>query len=337
MDINIAVLMPDDATRASFITSKVMKELGELGNVRYNIGGYEASSMMEMLSDADICVTGWGCPSLNKDVLYKASHLRLVAHTGGSVASIVSPELYKQGVFVISGNELYAESVAEGTLAYLLAGLRRIPHYNSMTQKGEWKDGDSKNKGLLDRKIGLVGFGAIARHLVPLLKPFRVEIVVYAEHLNESDCKAYGMTKADTLEQLFSSCDIVSLHLARTPETYHIINKDLLSLMPDDSLLINTARGSIVDEQALADELITGRIHAVLDVFEEEPLPKNSRLRGLNNVILIPHMAGPTVDRHERITLALIEDMKRMLMGEPLQYAIEESHAIRMTNDSLRF
>jgi phosphoglycerate dehydrogenase-like enzyme len=105
--------------------------------------------------------------------------------------------------------------------------------------------------------------------------------------------------------------------------------------MPDGSLLVNTARGSVVDEQALADELAAGRIHAVLDVFEEEPLPQDSRLRGLDNAVLIPHMGGPTGDRHEFVTMALIEDMKRMLDGQPLENIISFEQAARMTNDAL--
>ena len=106
--------------------------------------------------------------------------------------------------------------------------------------------------------------------------------------------------------------------------------------MPDGALLVNTARGSVIDEQALADELCTGRISAVLDVFEEEPLPSDSRLRGLDNAVLIPHMGGPTGDRHEWVSLALIEDIKRFLSGQPLVHTIGMDHAVRMTNDALK-
>jgi len=124
--------------------------------------------------------------------------------------------------------------------------------------------------------------------------------------------------------------------MAPATETYHVITREMLQMMKDDSLFVNTARGSVVDEQVLADELSTGRIRAVLDVFEEEPLPAGSRLRGLDNVILIPHMAGPTGDRHEHITLFLIEDMKRLINGEPLVHEIGQDHAARMTNDALK-
>ena len=336
MSLKIAVLMPDNDARRSFISPVIMEELAKLGEVTYNEAGYEPSVIKEMLKDADICVTGWGCPSINEELAGNAPNLRMVAHTGGSVAIIVSPYLYERGIAVISGNELYAESVAEGCLAYILAGLRNIPYYNKLVQEGEWRPAGFENKGLLDRKIGLVGFGAITRYLVPMLKPFNTDLLVYSKHLSEEDCRSYGMTRADTLEQIFSTCDIVSLHMARTKDTYHVINRELLKLMPDGALLVNTARGSVIDEQALADELQTGRINAVLDVFEEEPLAPDSRLRGLDNVILIPHMAGPTGDRHKYVSLALIEDMKRMLAGQPLKHQIDESHAVRMTNDALK-
>ena len=335
MKTKIAVLIPEGDVRASFVPPPVMDELAKLGEVVYNDAGYEPSVMAQLLSDADICVTGWGCPTLDNNVISGASRLKLVAHTGGSVAPIVSNDLYERGIIIVSGNELFADSVAEGALAYMLAGLRRIPYYNTMVQKGEWRSAGHRNNGLLDKKVGIVGFGAVSRNLVPLLKSLRVEIMIHCDYLSDEDCHRYGMTRAGSLEQIFSTCDIVSLHLARTPETYHIINKDLLALMPDGALLVNTARGSLIDEHALEDELLTGRIHAVLDVYEEEPLPKNSRLRGLDNVILIPHMAGPTDDRRKRITLALIEDMKRLLNGEPLKYVIDKDYAARMTNDTL--
>jgi len=336
MSIKIAVLMPEDIAFSYFVKPLIQAELAKLGEVEYNKTVYDPSVIKNMLRDADVCITGWGCPSLDEELLSEASKLRLVAHTGGSVASIVSPYLTQRGIPVISGNDLYAESVAEGTLAYILAGLRRIPYFNELVQKGEWRPDNFDTKGLLDRKIGLAGFGAIAQKLVPLLKPLRTETMVHSKHLSDEECRLLGLKRAASLEELFSSNDIVSLHMARTPETFHIIDRRLLSLLPDGALLVNTARGSVVDEEALADELISGRIHAALDVFEEEPLSLDSRLRGIDNVILIPHMAGPTCDRHIYVSLALIDDIKRLLSGRTLKYQIDSAHAVRMTNDAIK-
>ena len=110
-----------------------------------------------------------------------------------------------------------------------------------------------------------------------------------------------------------------------------MIGKELLAKIPDGALFINTARGSIVDENILGEELQKGRFKAVLDVYEIEPLPAGSKLRGLRNVILMPHMAGPTVDRRKNVTLELLEDIKRFYNGQQLQHEIKQDYAMTMT------
>jgi phosphoglycerate dehydrogenase-like enzyme len=103
-------------------------------------------------------------------------------------------------------------------------------------------------------------------------------------------------------------------------------------MIPDGALLVNTARGSIIDEDALAEELATGRFKAILDVYEVEPLPEHSKLRGLKNAILIPHMGGPTIDRRRYVTLELIEDIKGFLQNRTLKYEIRKSYAFHMSS-----
>ena len=110
-----------------------------------------------------------------------------------------------------------------------------------------------------------------------------------------------------------------------------MVNKRLLEMIPDGALFINTARGSIVDEEALIEELSKGRFKAVLDVFEKEPLPDDSKLRKLDNVMLIPHMAGPTVDRRRYVTLGLVDDIKAYFRGEPMKNEISREYAAYMT------
>ena len=329
--MKIAVLMPDNETRAIFLTPTAIKALEGIGCLHFNDGAYEPEKMAHILEDSDVCITGWGCPPLDETILGAAKSLRLVVHTGGTVANVATEFLYDQGITVISGNKMFAESVAEGAIAYMLAGLRRIPFYNTLVHEKKWRSIDSGSLGLLDRKVGLVGFGAIARHLVPMLRAFRVRIQVYDPFLNASDYAGYEVPPANSLEEIFAENDIISVHLAQRPETYHLIDKAMLSKLRDGGLIINTARGSIIDEEALADELISGRISAVLDVFEKEPLPPNSRLLGLDNAILIPHMAGPTPDRREYITLALADDIRRFINGQKLQFEIPREYAVMMT------
>jgi len=137
--------------------------------------------------------------------------------------------------------------------------------------------------------------------------------------------------KTASLEEVFSTCDIISLHASQRPETYHMVNERLLGMLPDGALLINTARGSIIYEEALAKELEKGRFKAVLDVYETEPLPANSALRKMKNTILIPHMGGPTIDRRVFCTKMILEEIERFKRGEELEHEISSAYASRMT------
>ncbi len=333
--LNLLVAMPKGKIRESFIGKRATEKLHLLGNVIWNENHtqFTPEEYRKRLADIDVCITGWGNPTLDQYILKDASKLKLVVHTGGTVAPIVSDYLYKKGIKVISGNPMYAESVAEGVIAYMLTSLREIPYFANEVQQGRWpSDDEETTEGLLDQTIGLVGFGMITKHLIPMLKPFRVKIKVYSKHITDDTLKEYNIQRA-SLEEIFSTCKIISIHTSQRPETYHMIDKKLLALIPKGSILINTARGSIIDEKALEEELKTGRFKAILDVYEQEPLPPQSGLRGLKNVILLPHMAGPTYDRREIITLNLIEDIKRFFNNEPLRYEIPAQYARYMTRE----
>ena len=336
MDVYISLLMPAGETREMFVTPAVIKAFEQLGSLRVNDGEYSPEKIKRLLEGCQICVTGWGCPSLNEGLISEAEDLRLVAHTGGSVASLVSDYLYDRGIRVISGNKLYAESVAEGALAYMLAALRRIPYYNGQMQNGVWKGATSDCAGVLDKRVGLVGFGAIPRYLVPMLKAFRADITAYDPYVDSATIGSFGIARAETMEELFSECEIISNHLPRTKATYHLIDARMFGLMRDGAVFVNTARGSTVDEEAMARAAQSGRIFAALDVYESEPLPLDSKLRGLDNVILMPHMGGPTRDRCERVGFALAADIRNLLEGKPLVHEISREYAAGMTNDVLK-
>jgi len=336
MKYNVTLLMPKDKTWDLFVTPAVIKAFENLGPLRINENSkYEPNSMAGLLKGCHICVTGWGCPPLGEEVLKDANDLRLVVHTGGSVGDLATDYLYNKGIRVMSGNEIFAESVAEGTLAYILTALRRIPFFNQKMQAGLWKDVDRKNKGILDRKVGLVGFGAIPRYMVPMLKPFRTDIQVYDPFVDDATLQNYGIRRAISLEALFEQCDIVSNHLPLKPETTGFINAGLLNRLRPGALFVNTARGATVDEAALEAVLQEGLVHAVLDVFSVEPLPQDSKLRGLDNVILIPHMAGPTADRYETVGVSLARACEDLLGGKPVIYEVSKEYAAKMSNLSM--
>ena len=334
MKINIAILMPDNDVRKRFITPEGKRKLEEEGNLTWNDGKYDPIIIRQMLKTSHVCITGWGCPTLDESILAGADHLRLVAHTGGSVATLVSDYMFDRGIRIISANNIYAESVAEGTLAYMLAALRRVPYYNKRVQDGYWSETLSPSADLLDQKVGLVGFGSIARHLAPMLRVFRADIRIYDPYVDKKICDEYGVTKADNLKDIFTECDVVSNLLPLTDSTYRIIDRALLECMPAGSLFVNTGRGGTVDEKALEDILISGHINAILDVFETEPLPPESRLRGLDNVILMPHIVGPPVSRSGIVGEAFAQDIHNLFNGLPLANEISKEYAARMTDDT---
>ena len=330
--MNILITVPEGEVRDTFFPEIVVQHLESIGTLHWNRTGRDMTSddMKQALPGMDACITGWGSPFFGPEVLSGADCLQIVAHTGGSVAPLVGPDFFDRGLSIVSGNWLYAESVAEGVIGYALCALRRLIHFSDEVQQGRWRSEHFSNEGLLDKTIGLVGFGLVAKYLVPMLKPFHADIRVYDPYVTDALLQTYGVRRA-TLEEIFRQCDIVSIHAPRTPETKGMITKELLRTLKDGALFINTARGSLVDEEALASELITGRITAVLDVFETEPLPMESRLRGLPNALLIPHMGGPTMDRRKAVTLAMADEIKRFFDGELLRYGIGREYALAMT------
>lgn len=330
--MNILITVPEGEVRDTFFPEIVVQHLESIGTQHWNHTGRDMTpdELKQALPGMDACITGWGSPFFGPEVLSGADRLQIVAHTGGSVAPLVGPDFFDRGLSIVSGNWLYAESVAEGVIGYALCALRRLLHFSNSVQQGHWRSEHFHNEGLLDKTIGLVGFGLVAQYLVPMLKPFHVSICVYDPYVSDAQLQGHGVRRA-SLPEIFGQCDIVSIHAPRTPETKGMITKELLHTLKNGALFINTARGSLVDEDALASELITGRISAVLDVFETEPLPMESRLRGLPNALLIPHMGGPTMDRRKAVTLAMADEIKRYFEGELLLYGIGREYALSMT------
>lgn len=330
--MNILIAMCDNAVTRSFLSDENLETLSQLGTVYWDhtVDTITPQWLRDHLPGMDVCVCGWGIPRFDANVLEKADQLKLVAYVAGSVFNVVSDEMYERGVRIVCGNEMFAQSVAEGTMAFMLASLRRIVSLDRQVHNGGWRNEMFSSEGLLEKTVGLVGYGAITRHLIPMLKPFHVKIKLFSKHMTEEEAQAIGVQKA-SLEEIFSTCKVVSLHCARSTENYHLVDRKLLQLLMPGALLVNTARGDIIDEAALADALATGRFHAVLDVYEQEPLPMDSPLRKLDNVILMPHTGGPTVDRRPACARVVIGDIARLQQGLPLENEIVSWRAKMMT------
>ncbi len=330
-DINILLACPYNSASETFLTKENLDLLRSIGTIHRPIGAnpFNEDELTHTIRDMDVIVTTWGQIPFTKKVLSNANRLKFIAHTAGTVAPFYTKDAIDRGIRVSSGNDVFAESVAEAVLAYMFSSLRDIPHHDRQLKAGHWR-GELDNRGLFGKTIGLVGFGTIPRFLTNFIKPFRCNVLAYDPFCQDQDFMDHG-AKRETLETIFKTSDIVSIHLPLKEDTFGLIDYDLLQSMKSGSILINTARGQVIKEVDLIKILEEGHIKAVLDVFEIEPLPIDSPLRKLDNAILIPHMAGPTLDRREDAARIVIEDIKRFLNNETLLHEIKPEKAAHMT------
>lgn len=331
MKNKILVTIPEGEVFRTFFDEDNRRAMEALGEVEWNRkdSQFTPEELKERLRGKDICVTGWGCPPLEEEILENAKELKLVAHTGGSVKPYVTDAVYERGIRVVSGNRVFAESVAESVIAYALAALRDIPHYSRRLKEGHWPE-RFQNRGLLDRSVGIVGYGMISGYVVQMLQPFHNDIKVFSRHIGDEELEKWNMQRAG-LEEIFSECDIISIHSGMTKENYHLITEELLRKMKPGALLINTARGAIIDEEALVRVLGEKDIYAVLDVYETEPLPQGHPLTACERALLMPHMGGPTIDRRLAVTKAVMKDISHFLEGKGLDCEIDRAYAGKMS------
>lgn len=316
----------------SFVPEDVKKYLEERFEVVYSPLDCQikAEEIAQYAGDADAIMTGWGHPMITGEVLENTS-IKLVVHTGGSVGSLVDQGVYDRGVRVLSGNNMYADSVAEGVLAYMFTALRKIPDYISCTKNGGWRLGNDYSEGLLDQTVGIVGMGAISKRVIKLLRPFNVSLKLYSGYpINQAYLAENNAVQA-SLEEIFSTCKIVSLHSAMNERTRGMIGKEHFDLLQDGAVFINTARGRIVREEEMIEALKENRFRAMLDVYYQEPLAQDCELRSLPNVYCMPHMAGPTTDRRPVITKRLADNLVKFEQGQEMDLEISREYAMRMT------
>lgn len=280
--------------------------------------------MKERIKDADACITCWGTPCLEEQVLAEAPGLKLIAHAAGSVRPIVSNTVWERNIRVTSSAPIIATDVAETTLGLILVSLKRIWQHTTLTKSGQWyvKEEVNQMKRLRGLTVGVIGASHCGRNVINLLKPFGVSILLYDPLVMEKQAKELGTTKV-TLECLMSESDVVTLHAPNLPENQQMINKDNLSLLKDGAVFINTARGALVDEEALISQLKTGRIFACIDVTDPEPPASDNLLRQMENVILTPHIAGGhTVNGRYEQGRFIIHQVHKLLTEDLLDYEV---------------
>ncbi|MDQ8193871.1 NAD(P)-dependent oxidoreductase [Coraliomargarita sp. SDUM461004] len=222
--------------------------------------------------------------------------------------------------------------VAECAMSLSLATLRNIgTHQHAMRENKPWRFEHMPEVSLFGRKVGLHGFGAISREFLKLLQPYGAKCRAWDPFVSHSEMSELGVQAAASLEDLYANCDVLVVFCALTHQTRKIINADLLNRLPDQATFINVARGELVDESALIKRLKSGKLRAGLDVFTKEPLPGDSDLRKLPNVVLTPHLGGFTTESRAHALAHSIENIRRYAANEPLLSEISLELYDRMT------
>lgn len=271
------------------------------------------------LAEAELLITCWGAPPLTREVLDAAPRLRAVVHAAGSVKHHITDACWERGIAVTSAAAANALPVAEYTLAAILFAGKNIlgsaQRYRSLRSPHDWRR-ELERAGNYRRTVGIVGASRIGRRLIELLRPFDFEVLLYDPYVDAGAAAALGVVPVP-LEELCARSHVVSVHAPQLPATRHMIGAAQLAAMADGSTLINTARGSLIDEEALLPELVSGRLHAVLDVTEPEVPPPGSPLYDLPNVLLTPHVAGSLGGEIHRMADQALDEVERYTKGLP--------------------
>lgn len=306
----------------------VEKELPE----GFNLIMLEENSQecIEAMVDKADYILASGRVKINKTVLDKANNLKMIQRTGVGLDSIDLDNLRERNIPLYVNEGVNAESVAEHTLLIMLASLRKLPLIHKNTANGIWKKQEQgvQTYELRGKTVGLVGMGSIAKTLVKLLRGFETNVLYYDIHrLSEEEEETLGVNYCE-YEELLACTDVLSLHCPLTRETRNLLDKHAFSMMKDGAILINTARGGLVEMDALMEALKTGKLSFVgLDVFDEEPLPQGHSIMELENVILTPHIGGITRDSFQKMmhdAMRNIEAFEKERLEEIEQYLYQQ-------------
>jgi phosphoglycerate dehydrogenase-like enzyme len=267
-------------------------------------------------------------------VLREAKRLRLVCISGTGVEDVDVGEATARGIAVANVVGAANRAVAELCLALMLAVARRLVEQDQAIRRGTWQALEGIELG--GKTLGIVGLSGISRELIPLAAALGMRVLSYSRDNDPERARTAGAT-ATSLDELLAAADVVSVHVRLNPATTGLIGARELGLMKPGAILINTARGQVVDEAALLEVLRSGRLRgAGLDVFAREPLPPDHPLAGLPNVVMTPVAGWNTVDASERMIRQSIDNVVGFLGGRPLNVVNPEVLARRAREEEQR-
>lgn len=321
-----------DGLQHSLFDAEAMAELTRLFDidVSQSIHDFDATEAKQLAS-LDVLITGWGAPRIDSRELDRMPALRAIFHAAGTVKAHLAPAVWDRDILVTTAAAANAYPVAEYTLAMiLLAGKDVIPIIRDyrMTADVDVVAG-YPGMGNYRRTIGIIGASTVGRLVIDLLEPFDFEVLLYDPVIDSTD-PLLAKVRHVGLDELFAQSSIVSIHAPLLAETRGMVGAPELALLPDGATLINTARAAIVDQDALAVAVRDGRVRAILDVTDPEPLPIDDPLRASDAVLLTPHIAGALGNELLRLGMSALREAELFVAGHPPAFPVQKSDLIAM-------
>lgn len=269
----------------------------------------------------EILLIGWSARPITEDYLLSTScRLKYICFLTGSIRRVVPRFFIERGGMVTNWGGMAASTVAEHTLLLILATLRRLPEWPQYFRPASCNPPvtllELPTRTLFNRTVSIHGFGQVARELIRLLQPFNVRVRAYSAGVPASYIRSHGAEPVPTLEALFEEASLLVECEALTQATAGMVTEAIINRLPPGAIFINVGRGAVVDETALANRALQGLVYVGLDVFAQEPLPRESPLWRVPGAVLSPHIAGPTQDQLPLLGRRALENINRYISGE---------------------
>jgi D-3-phosphoglycerate dehydrogenase len=309
------IVVPDDNPPV-LAGTPALDRLRTIGEVRlYDSDATDPTILIDRLREADVALNIRGRTLFTAEALEACPKLKLISIWGTGTDNVDLPAAVARGVTVTNTPGANAIAVAEHTVALMLAAAKQLVPADQSMRKGGWPR--NLVPQLRGKRLGLAGTGLIGREVAVMAKGLGMEVVAWTFHPSPRLADSLGLRYVE-IDELLRTSDIVSLHLRATPETRHFLNRARLAMLKPGAILVNTARGALIDEAALLECLKEKKIAcAGLDVFEAEPLPAGHPLLGLPNVLLTPHAAGMTPEVIQNGLAMAVDNVERFLSGSP--------------------
>lgn len=288
--------------------------LDQMGDISYDVRtGLSKQALIETIPEYEAVIVR-SDTQIDADVIAAAERLRVVGRAGIGVDNIDVEAATRRGVMVMNTPHSNSVATAEQTMTLILASSRRTVQAHNSLAAGQWSRSQFVGTEISDKTLGIIGFGYIGRLVASRAQAFGMNVVAYDPYVPVELGRGLGVTMLPLVD-LLAVADIITLHSVVTPETKGIINADSIAVMKDGVIIVNVARGKLVDEEALADALRSGKVAAAgLDVYQEEP-PINSPLIGLPNVIHTPHLGASSQEAQHRVGIEIAEQVADALRG----------------------